>query len=82
MKYSLCANAVIGLFSSGALQWLWGQINSMQMILLTSLFNVNFPVKAKHTMKVLWKMLTLDFLQLEALASKVFDFRETEAFYT
>ena len=40
------ANIVVGLFMSGVLQYLWGMIHSLQMMVLTALFNIYTPTNA------------------------------------
>ena len=40
------ANFFLSFFSSGFLQFLWSMINTLQIVMLTSLFNLEFPDNA------------------------------------
>ena len=73
------ANIFISLFSSGFLQYLWGMINTLQIIVLSALFDLNEPINAEEVTLMILKLRSLDFMQTEEIY-EVFGFRETEAF--
>lgn len=76
----ISTNCFIGYMSAGALQFLWGLIHGVQMIALTSLFDVDFPSNIRPIVQTLWKLISFDFLSLERRLGEVLDFKETEAF--
>jgi len=39
----LFGNLVLNIFMSSSIQMLWGTINTLQLIVMTTLFNLNFP---------------------------------------
>ena len=82
LLYFVSANCVTGYLSVGALQFLWGLMHGVQMIALTSLFNVDFPQNVREIVQTLWSLISFDILKLESRLSTVFDFKETEAFHT
>ena len=44
------SNAFISLFAAQFLQYLWGMINALQVIVFTALFNINVPENAMTLM--------------------------------
>ena len=50
LKSFLGGNLFVSLFSAGALQYLWGLINALQMIVLTVLFNIDVAANADMIM--------------------------------
>ena len=78
----LSANFFVGLFSAGALQYLWGLINVLQVIVMTDLFKVDVAPNAHMIMVAILEMVSLDFIDTEDFLTELFDFRETAAFET
>ena len=75
------ANLLFSLFSAGALQYLWGLINSLQMIVLTALFAIKVPFNAEMIMIAILKMVQLDFIPVESYLTTIFNFRDTKPFF-
>jgi len=57
---------------SSSLQLLWGIINSLQIIFLTTLFNVNIPSNARVMFSYLMSFSQMDLLPIELLSEKMF----------
>ena len=74
------ANFVMSIFSSGFLQFLWSMINTLQIVMLTSLFNLEFPDNATVIMTMIMKMCSADLADTESLFKAVFGFRDTATF--
>ena len=74
------ANIAISFLSAGALQYLWGLINTLQMIVLTVLFQLDIPPNAEMVMEMILKMCSLEFVPTEEMLTAMFGFRETQPF--
>ena len=61
---------------------MWGMINTLQIIVLTALFNLETPLNANMIMIMILKLCGLEFVSTDDIYGAVFDFRETEAFFT
>ena len=57
------ANLFVSLVSAGALQYLWGLINVLQVIVMTDLFKVNVTPNAHMIMVAIHEMVSLDFIE-------------------
>lgn len=75
----LSANLVFTVFSAYALQYLWGLINTLQIIVLSSLFGLDIPINAKLVMQAILKMCSLEAVKFDFFFD-LFDFRETNPF--
>jgi len=64
------------------LQYLWGMINALQIIVLTSLFKLKIPESAEIVMIMILKLCQLEVLSTEGLIEIMFDFTETLAYET
>lgn len=82
LKAFFGANILVSFFSAGMLQYLWGLINTLQMIVMTSLFQLVIPPNADMVMLMILKMCSLDFVNTGWLLAKLFNFRETESMNT
>ena len=71
------ANLGMSIFASFMLTFLWSMINSLQIIMLTSLFNLEFPILASQIMATLMKLLALDFIDTDSAFEEIFGFEET-----
>ena len=76
------ANIFLTIFSAGLMQLLWGLINTLQIIVLTYLFNLDIPMNASMLMVMLLKLCSMEFFSTDELFDKMFDFRETEPYNT
>lgn len=59
----MAANGLISIVFAGALQFLWGLINSLQIIVLSVLFNLQIPENAKVIQVEILKACAFDFFQ-------------------
>ena len=66
------SNIVVSIFLAGLLQFLWGLINTIQMIMLTALFTILVPKNAHTLMISLLKMSNLDIMQTEKIHEGIF----------
>lgn len=74
------ANVVLGIFSAGLIQYLWGMINTLQIIMLTSLFDLNFPLNANEVMTIIMQLCAMDVFDTDSIFIQIFGFRETKVF--
>ena len=63
----LSTNIFISIFSAGALQYLWGLINAIQIIVLTSLFRITLPHNVGSIITAVWKLVSLDLFQTDSI---------------
>ena len=82
LKAFFAGNIVVSILSAGALQYLWGMINTLQILVLTVLFTrLEIPLNAEMIMVMILKLCSLEFIPSGAMLS-LFDFRDTDAFLT
>ena len=74
------ANFFLSFFSSGFLIFLWSMINTLQIIMLTSLFNLDIPKNAKTIMTTVMNLCAAEFVNTDAWFVEIFGFRETKVF--
>lgn len=74
------ANALLGVFSSYLMQYLWGLINALQMIVISALFSLDMPYNARDVMIMILKLVAFEFYDTGEILAYFFDFRETEPF--
>ena len=55
-------------------------INSLQIMMLTSLFNLELPMTARRIMTLIMKLCAADFVDTDSWFIEVFGFRETPVF--
>ena len=80
LKAFFSANAVVSIFYAGILQYLWGLINALQVIVLTDLFNIDVAPNAHIIMALILEMVSLDFIDTEDFVTEIFNFQETNPF--
>ena len=61
------ANFVLSFFSSHLLQYLWSMINTLQIIMLTSLFKLKLPESAKTIMTTILKLCAVDIYDTDSI---------------
>jgi hypothetical protein len=71
---TMSASSALNFLLSSSLQYLWGMINSMQVIVLTVLFNLKTPVNAQNIEVMILQMVSFDVIRTSALLTKVFKF--------
>ena len=81
LKAFFSANIAMSLLIAGMLQYLWGLINTLQMVVLTSLFTrLEIPLNADSMMVMMLKLCSLEFISTEDIYAFLFDFRDTDSF--
>ena len=77
----IAANGIFIYFLQPVLNFLWGLINCLQVIVLTSLFNMNeMPINVKTYMVDLLKMMAFDAFRTEEIILFVFNIPETKSY--
>ena len=76
------ANIFASLFTGGLLQFIWGMVNTLQIVVLTALFQVKIPLNADIPMMMILRLCGLDTLIVSEEIFSLFNFRETESFNT
>lgn len=71
------ANLVTTLLSAQVVQYLWGIINSLQLIVLTVLYALLIPKVCYDVLISIMKLTNLDLVDVEFILEGVFHFRET-----
>ena len=56
------------------LQYLWGLINTLQMIVIIVLFNVHFPFNCATILIDIMQMANLDLLSVDQYTAEIFNF--------
>ena len=73
-------NFFLSFFMIGVLQFLWGLINTLQMIMFTVLFSCNFPLNASKIMIAIMKLTNLDIIDTESILTAMWNFKvETDS---
>lgn len=81
LRTFLSTNFFLSIFSAGALQYLWGLINSLQIIVLSVLFNIDIAPNADMIMVAILQTVSLEFISTEDFIDEMFGgFRETKPF--
>eukprot|EP00347_Sterkiella_histriomuscorum_P013544 403364306 len=70
-------NFVLNLLLATSLQYLWGMINALQLILHMPLFKVNFPSNTNFVFNQIISVSTFDVIPSEEALEKMFDFADT-----
>ena len=71
----LGSNFILSIFLVGVIQYLWGLINTLQMITLTALFTGNMPQNCKRIMIEIMHFTNLDVIDCTDAIRAVFSFR-------
>ena len=80
MKTIFSSSIILSVFLAVVLQYIWGMINTLQIIVLTCLFTrLEIPMNADEVMKMILRLCALDFMQSDKILEK-FNFRDTDAF--
>ena len=81
LKTIFGSSFLLSIFLAILLQYIWGMINTLQIIVLTCLFTrLEIPMNADEIMKMILRLCALDFMQTDKVFEKWFDFRQTDAF--
>ena len=76
----LGSNLILGAFMSFILTYLWGMINALQIVTLTTLFNLDIPDNANIIMEAILALMSLEVVDTDSLFVSWFGFRETQLF--
>ena len=60
--------------------FLWSMINTLQIIMLTSLFDLDIPKNAKTIMTTIMNLCAAEFVNTDSWFKKIFEFRDTKVF--
>ena len=80
VKTIMAGNFIISLMFAGILQYLWGMVNTLQIINLGILYKILLPDNLQIIQIEVSKACAFDFFYTEDLYYEVFDFRETPSF--
>ena len=80
LKGFLTANLFVSIFTAGMLQYLWSLINTLQIVVLTVLFQLDIPINAELIMIMILEMCSLEFIPTETVFGYMHSFRETQPF--
>lgn len=59
------SNIILSFFMISVLQFLWGLINALQMVVFTVLFAVNFPSNCSGLMIGIMKLTNLEIIEVD-----------------
>ena len=76
----MAGNFFISLLLATALQYLWGMVNSLQLIVMGVLFDILQPENAKVIQLQILKACSFDFFYTEDLYKSMFGFKDSESF--
>ena len=76
----LGSNLILGIFLSFLLQYLWGLINALQVVVLTALFNLEIPENASIIMEAILALMSFEIVDTDSFFASIFGFRETKVF--
>lgn len=76
----LSSNIFVSFFLRGILGYLWGLVNTLQIIVLTALFSVGKPQHTNYLMISLMKILNFDTVEVEPVIKHFFTISDTEPF--
>ena len=65
MKLFMGSNIFLSMFLIALLQFLWGFVNTIQVVVITVLFNVNFPLNAVKIFIIINKLTSLDLIEVD-----------------
>ena len=75
---ALASSSVANISLSFSLQYFWGVINALQIIVFTCLFNLKIPLNAETVEIAFLKMVSFDLLDTDSTLKKTFRFNDTE----
>ena len=67
---------------STIISYLWGIVNGLQLIAMTSLFRIKLPTNVQVVFVEILKLAAFDLFQTETIYMKIFRFSKTESFST
>ena len=77
----MSTNVFLSIFMIQLLQYLWGLINTLQMIVIIVLFNVQFPLNTSQILIDIMALSNLDLFEVDGYITAMFNFGvQTKAF--
>jgi hypothetical protein len=70
----LFGNLILNIILSSSLQMLWGTINTMQLIILVTLFNLKFPQNAIYTFNLIAIISKFNLIPVDQIMNMIFSF--------
>ena len=75
----LFGNLVLNIFMSSSIQMLWGTINTLQLIVMTTLFNLNFPDNCIVMFNIVADISQFSLVPTTSIVNRLFTFGPSEA---
>ena len=76
----MAGNFFLSILFATALQYLWGMVNALQIIVLAGLFKIKIPENLRIILIEVTKACNFDLISTEKLYKKYFGFRDTPSF--
>lgn len=80
IKSIMAGNFFISLLLASALQYLWGMVNALQMIVFAVFFNLLMPSNVQTVEIQILKACSFDLFQTELIYTEIFGFMESDDF--
>ena len=74
----MASSSVLNILLSFSIQYFWGVINALQLIVFTCLFNLKTPLNAETIEIAILQMVSFDLLNTEKSLTKTFRFNATD----
>jgi hypothetical protein len=74
----LFGNLLLNIVLSSSLQMLWGTINTLQLIILVTLFNLSYPENAMFTFKLISQITRFNIIPVDQIINKMFSFTDSK----
>jgi hypothetical protein len=69
-------NLILNILFSSSLQVLWGTINTLQLLVLVTLFNLSYPYTAIFTFKLIAEISSFKIFPVDKIINMLFSFSE------
>jgi hypothetical protein len=73
----LFGNLILNILLSSSIQMLWGTINTLQLIVLVTLFNLSYPDNAMFAFKLIAKITRFSIIPVDKIINAMFTFDES-----
>jgi hypothetical protein len=74
----LFGNLVLNIFMSSSIQMLWGTINTLQLIVLSTLFSLNFPANCIVLFNIVADISQFSIIPTATIVNRLFTFDSSE----
>lgn len=82
MQFIMIGNFALNIFLSASLNYLWGMINTLQIIVKIPLLQISFPSNAFMFYIFINNIAAFDIIPVNSIYSQMFSFTETLPFST